>query len=408
MPPDALRLLAVAVLLACAPVANADDWRTLFGGHTKLRVVSTNYPTDSLFRDLYGASATEVQGDLRINLSARKSGWSFSADYQLAALHGESAQIPNDDSRWLQLTDIVHEGSKSAVLHRLDRLWVGHSSEKIVLRLGRQALSWGNGLFYAPMDLVNPFNPAAIDTEYKAGDDMLYGQYLRDNGADVQAAYVVRRNAVSGDVENQRSTFAAKYHGFAQEIEFDVLLARHYDDDVVGLGASGPLGGAVWGVDLVYTDTSSASYTQVVANINYSWNWLDHNMTGALEFFYNGFGIRDGEYSPAELLARPDLLRRLNRGETFALGKNYLAANVTIEMTPLWTLSPTLLANLADPSALLQLNTNYSLSDNMTLLGSIGVPLGATGSEFSGIDSGIPDRYLSSDATLFAQFAWYF
>ena len=39
-------------------------------------------------------------------------------------------------------------------------------------------------------------------------------------------------------------------------------------------------------------------------------------------------------------------------------------------MTPLWTVTPTVLMNVADPSALLQLVTNYSLSDNMTLIGS--------------------------------------
>jgi len=37
-------------------------------------------------------------------------------------------------------------------------------------------LSWGNGLVFSPMDIVNPFDPTAVDTEYKAGDDMLYGQ----------------------------------------------------------------------------------------------------------------------------------------------------------------------------------------------------------------------------------------
>ena len=36
----------------------------------------------------------------------------------------------------------------------------------------------------APMDLMNPFDPATIDTEYKAGDDMLYFQYLQDGGND--------------------------------------------------------------------------------------------------------------------------------------------------------------------------------------------------------------------------------
>jgi hypothetical protein len=79
-----------------------------------------------------------------------------------------------------------------------------------------------------------------------------------------------------------------------------------------------------------------------------------------------------------------------------------------IEMTPLWSVSPTLLTNVSDPSGLLQLVTQYSLSDNMTLLGSLNIPLGSNGSEFGGIESGIEDRYLSNGAGIFAQLAWYF
>jgi hypothetical protein len=79
-----------------------------------------------------------------------------------------------------------------------------------------------------------------------------------------------------------------------------------------------------------------------------------------------------------------------------------------IEVTPLWVLTPTLLANVSDPSALFQLVSSYSVSDDMTFLASINVPLGPKGSEFGGIDSGLPDRYLSGGAGLFAQIAWYF
>ena len=67
-----------------------------------------------------------------------------------------------------------------------------------------------------------------------------------------------------------------------------------------------------------------------------------------------------------------------------------------------------MLANISDPSALLQLTTNYSLADNMTLLGSINIPTGSNGSEYGGIDAGLPNLYLSTDLGVFAQFAWYF
>jgi len=76
-------------------------------------------------------------------------------------------------------------------------------------------------------------------------------------------------------------------------------------------------------------------------------------------------------------------------------------------MTPLWTLTPTLLANISDPSALLQIVTSRSLSDNVTFLGSLNLPVGPKGSEFGGIESG-GDLYLSTGPGIFAQLAWYF
>jgi hypothetical protein len=398
----------IVILFAFIPVVAAAADTTEITGHTKLRVVSQGYASDSLFRDLFGASSTDTQGDLRLNFEHRRSGWTFNANYQLAVLNGERYSLPDDSRRLFDLTSVIDQGDRTTLMHRLDRLWVGYASEKSVIRFGRQVLSWGNGLFYTPMDLVNPFDPAAVDTEYKVGDDMLYLQYLRDSGADLQGAYVIRRDALDHDVDSTYATSAIKYHGFAGEGEFDLMAARHYGDDVLGLGASHSLGGAHWGGDLVITKTDTDTYLQLSSNLSYSWIWAGKNMTGILEYHFNGFGLHSDDYSPASLAANPDLTRRLLRGESFALGRHYLATSVTVEMTPLWTLSPTLLVNVGDPSGLVQLVTQYSLSDNMTLLGSLNVPLGKNGSEFGGIDSGVPDRYLSVDAGVFAQLAWYF
>jgi hypothetical protein len=258
------------------------------------------------------------------------------------------------------------------------------------------------------MDLVNPFDPATIDTEYKAGDDMLYAQYLRDSGDDVQAAAVIRRDASSGDVESGVATYAAKYHGFAGESEYDVLVAKSYGDTVLGAGFGRSVGGAHWGSDLVITDSGSDTYVQFVTNLSYSWVFKGKNMSGVLEYHYNGFGQSDGRYDPQSLAQNPELLARLVRGQLFTLGRHYVASSVLVEMTPLWTVTPVLLANIGDPSALLQLMSNYSLGDNMTLTGSINLPLGADGTEFGGIETGLPGSYLSTGPSFFAQFAWYF
>jgi hypothetical protein len=367
------------LILLCA-VAFAEDNSYEFGGHTKFRLVGQSFPDDSLFRDLAGSNALDAAGELRLNFSTRRDKWAFHADYQLLAVRSEflPAGLPDDNSRLFDLTDVLNDGDENAVLHRLDRFWVGYTGEKTVVRFGRQALSWGNGLFFAPMDLVNPFDPTTIDTEYKTGDDMLYMQFLRDNGDDVQSAVVFRRDSLSGDIESDEATVALKYHGFAGDNEFDVLVAESYDDTVIGIGGTRSIGGAIWRGDVVFTDTESDSTVEVVTNLSYSWTWNDRNVSGMAEYYYDGSD------------------------------RHYLAGSLMIEMSPLWMITPTVVANVDDPSALVQLITQYSLSDNMTFLGSVNIPLGANGTEFGGPDSGVPNRYLSIDAGVFAQLAWYF
>jgi len=145
-----------------------------------------------------------------------------------------------------------------------------------------------------------------------------------------------------------------------------------------------------------------------VTNLSYSWTWWQKNVSGAIEYYYNGFGQRSGSYSLAQLVANPELADRLLRGQTFSIGRHYLAAGLTVEMSPLWLVTPNLFMNLADPSALLQVVTQYSLGDNLSFLAALNLPLGADGSEFGGIPTGIGESNLSRDAGLFAQLAWYF
>ena len=368
------------LLLVVSTAAFGDGNSYDFGGHSKLRLVAQSYPSDSLFRDVIGANSVDGAGELRFYSSAKSDKWSLHADYQLIAINSDflAAGLPEDDSRLFDLTSILDDSNRNALLHRLDRFWVGYAGEKTVVRFGRQALSWGNGLLYAPMDLVNPFDPATIDTEYKTGDDMLYMQYLRDSGDDVQSAVVFRRNAVTGDVESDEGTIALKYHGFAGENEFDVLVAESYGNTVVGVGYAQSVGGAIWRGDVVVTDSSDDTYVEVVTNLSYSWVWGAKNMSGAVEYYYDGFD------------------------------RHYVAGSLAIEMSPLWILTPTVLSNVNDPSGLLQVVTQYSLSDNMTFLGSLNIPLGANATEFGGLESGVPGRYLSTDAGVFAQLAWYF
>lgn len=412
-------LLFIYVCVLTVPASASD--KLFDGGHAKYIYLLNTFPDDSLFLDYVESPAVDHYGDLRLKFGWKKNKIKLAADYQLVAQRGDSlvlaGSVPgqillantmaDDDARLFDLTRVVTESDNSYLLHRLDRLYVDFTSSKTVLRFGRQAISWGNGLIYTPMDFINPFDPAAVDKEYKTGDDMLYGQYLQNNGNDLQASWVFRRDS-DGSVSHDVNTVALKYHGFAGDKEYDLLIAEHYDDMVIGAGGITNVGGAVWRGDITLTDTQTENVFSLVTSMSYSWVGWGHNVSAVLEYFYNGFGVTDGDYSPAALSQKTDLVERVLRGELFTLGRNYLAVSANVEMTPLWMLTPNVFINADDASLLAQLVSTYDFKQNWRLLAALGVPAGKTGSEYGGIDSAVPGKQLSTGWNIFAELAWYF
>jgi len=408
--------------LCLAPLASTVQAEATVGGHAKYQLAHQSWPDDSIFRELLGASSIDQYLESRLKIAVAEGPWDLEADYQFIAIDADSlllaaglpgAPLPlqsviSDDRRWWNLTYRFGEDDRSAFVHRLDRLSVGHTTERTAWRLGRQAISWGNGMLFTPMDVFNPFDPAAVDKEYKTGDDMLYGQYLFASGNDLQGVAVVRRDPDSGQLKSDESSLAFKYHGFLGTNEMDLLAAQHYGDTLFGLGGNVNLGGAVWRGDLTWTRTDAEDVFSAVTSLSYSWTWGGKNISGLVEYYYNGFGQSGGDYSGQGLAGNDDLLKRFARGELFTLGRHYLALSSTVEITPLFLLIPSVFVNLDDPSALAQLVGRVDLRQDLLLLCALNLPVGPSGSEYGGIETPVENRYLSSGPGLFAQLAWYF
>ena len=79
-----------------------------------------------------------------------------------------------------------------------------------------------------------------------------------------------------------------------------------------------------------------------------------------------------------------------------------------IEIAPLWLLTPNAFINASDGSMLAQLVSSYDFKQDWQLLAALAVPIGSSGTEFGGIDSGVPGKTYSTGLNLFAQLAWYF
>ncbi len=279
-----------------------------------------------------------------------------------------SPLIMDDDSRFLDLTKTIQETDHHVLYHRMDRLSLTLQPDWGTICIGRQAITWGNGLVFNPMDLFNPFAPTDVERDYKIGDDMITANLPLLNIGDFQALYIPRRDPGDRHTTSSRSSFAGKLHFSANTYEFDIMAARHYNDKIFGLGSAGYIFNAAWRLDVVgiiIDDKSEQDdYLSLVVNIDYSWTWWKKNCYGFLEFYYNGLG--DTDYSDA--IFNSTISERISRGDIFVLGRKYLAAGIRIELHPLLQAHLSVINNLSDPSGIIQPRLVWEITQDLQFI----------------------------------------
>jgi hypothetical protein len=370
-----------------------------FSGRIKLDAIGSDAGPNTAEAALGYERSSELAGQLRLELNQRWQQWKARVAWQLDARHGSTVERDhalataypnltdtNTDTGYWDLEDTITDSNHTYNSQRLDRLNLSYSNNVLAIRLGRQALTWGSGLVYHPMDLVNPFQPAATDTAYKRGTDMAYLQWLLSDGSDIQLVAVPHKTRDTNDPNGNKPTTAVFANIVGETLQWNLLLAKDRADNVLGIGASGPWGGAVWNLEVIPTYLERhTTRTSALMNLSYASTFLNRNITTFVEYYHNGFGEAGSDYSQADLNA--DLLLRLRRGQLFVTGRDYLSAGATWEWTPLLQLLPTLIFNLQDHSSLFDLQLNRSLSNNTNLKAGLRLAIGGRGSEFSGLET---------------------
>ncbi len=382
------------VLLLCSSVRAAE-----FSGRFKLDGLAYDAGTQTPEASLDYKNTNKVAGQLRLTLDQQIQQWKFQVAWQLDARHGSAVERDNalasaypalvadntDNSYWDLERNISYNNSTQSN-QRVDRLNVSYSRDALVIRLGRQALTWGNGLVFHPMDLVNPFQPVATDTAYKRGTDMVYAQWLMQDGSDIQWVSVPHKQRNSSDPDASKPTNAMFANLIGETLQWNFLLAQDRADSVLGISVSGALGGAAWNLEVIPTYLEShATRTSALMNISQAGTLMSRNITVFAEIYHNGFGESEKNYSLADL--NSDLLLRLQRGQQFVSGRDYLATGVTWEWTPLLQLLPTIIFNLQDHSSLCDLQLDRSLGNDTNLKAGLRFVSGGRGSEFGGLET---------------------
>ncbi len=378
--PSAVLLAAIIAL----PV-EADDFRV----RTEAGLTWSNADATGLEADLGYSDTRALTVAARLMWDKFEGPFRFEVHTQFKAAHGSQIALGSElmpaEGPPRTLLDLSGEWSHDpdqTMVGAIDRASVAFTGDNLVLKAGRQAITWGSGLFFHPSDIVAPFSPDAIDTSYKPGVDMLYAQYLFDNGADIQAISVPRAETYGGSVALEQSTLAIRGSTTLGSFDGALLYARDRGDMVAGLNLSGPLGGASWNAEYVHwrlaDGTTHPSWLFNITNFGTLGDW---NASYFAEYFHNGFGVD----ASVPLDALPaSLAKRMSTGQVFFGGQDFLAPGGRFQVTADLSISPSAIISLDDGSKLATIGVNYALGDNTDLAFDYFNPLGADGSEFGG------------------------
>ena len=426
-----IRLIGVGLgwLLSLTNPCLCSDWNVdvKWGGHVRAQGTSSWYGKPHVL-EYAGDTGPLADG----SLDARLNGTVFAGDhltldaqYEAILSGGESrkqlweltralpsalslvSSAPSDGHRVFSLTRILQEENGHILYHRLDRLAATYTTDTITVRAGRQALTWGNGLVFNPMDLLNPFAPSDVIRDYKTGDDMLVVQGYYGLFTDLQMAWAPRRNILTGHVSGNESSMAGKAKWSAMGSDWDLMAARHYKDTVLGAGMVRYVMNAAWRTDITYSahdGNFSGGTFSGVTNLDYSWVWAGHNFYGLCELYYNGFGHAD----PMNSMLDADLLIRMDRGEIFTLGRWYATGQVQFEAHPLVNLFLSTILNLDDASLLLQPRISWDVLASLNLLAGVDIPTGPNNTEFGGLDEPYTGKSMGAPVKAYLMGTWYF
>ena len=155
-------------------------------------------------------------------------------------------------------------------------------------------------------------------------------------------------------------------------------------DTVAGIGSVGYLGDTAWRLDCVWTfinaESNSDDYLSLVANIDYSWVWLGKNFYGYMEYYFNG--LCDNTYSDAYI--DQNISSRIEKGELYTIGRNYLSCHARVEFHPLFNAHLTVINNIDDPSGVFQPMAAWDITQNVQITLGGNIYYGKRNTEYGG------------------------
>lgn len=260
-----------------------------------------------------------------------------------------------------ELVDLTWQTSDDdslLVRGRTDRLVATLHVPHVDVAIGRQPISFGAGLFFQPLDLVNPFLPATVDSEYKPGVDAIRADVYA--GTSGQITVVA---AAAGDLSEDGAVFAATGRGTIGVTDLQGFVGEVHGDEVVGASVITAIGPVGLHADAALTLPADPDLEDPFVRAVIGADGRPHaKVFVAAELYLQTFGG-----ASADEYLGVWLLPRFQRGEVWSAGQLYAAASASYEVTPLVAVQGAAITNLRDPSALVFTSVSWSVSDESSV-----------------------------------------
>ncbi len=236
---------------------------------------------------------------------------------------------------------------------KIYRGYLNYTDEQHILTIGKQRIPYGVGRIWNPLDIYNPIDATAIESDEREGVESLRYEYALNSLSSIDATL-------------SKNKYGLRTKGYLDiaDVAMVVLKDNKENKTIIGYEIQGELQES--GLEL----RSEGGHIITQNNKNY-----DEYIVGAEYGFENSLNIL-GEYK----------YNSLNHQDYFAL-------NLSYTLTPLWRCNYLGIQNLDDESTLFVARFMYSLSDESELDFGTFVYAGEKTSEYGSLDNSLFVRF---------------
>jgi hypothetical protein len=326
------------------------------------------------------APAGTVSNRLRLNALYEASGpWSVHVSYEVLPRFQDPRLLQGPDLLF-QLEPLIYrvddldlrlyprpgeEVADFAIFQNLDRLYLSLRAPAFDLFLGRQAVAWGAARVINPTDVIAPFLYTELDTEDRIGVDAVRVRVPVGALSEVDAGWIVGR-----DFKPENSAFFLRSRFYAAQADISLVGTAFRKHLMLGFDLARGIGGAGFWFEAAYAwmlvfdgdpTTSGPDYLRLSTGLDYN---FPGDLYGFVEYHFNGAGSND----PAAYFSSLGTLPYRD-ASVFLLGQHYIVPGAVYQISPLWSLTASVMLNIPDPSLLFSPIVEYNIAEDIYLQG---------------------------------------